>query len=148
MFQCWKDYREPEGKAQSLFSAGCMSNSDFLALSPLIKVHMSIRLEGPTSTQDHDTKKGGGGEGGEKASQQTNNIPIHITASDSTKIDAKFSEMKADTYSAFAALTIFISETWADSSVGIKGRDFPSRLDFSLQWIFMTKLLTPEKWDL
>lgn len=41
-----------------------------------------------------------------------------------------------------------VSETWASSCVRIKKNYFLSRLGFSPRWIFMTKLLTPEKWDL
>lgn len=41
-----------------------------------------------------------------------------------------------------------VSGTWASSCVRIKKNYFLSSLDFSLRWIFMTKLLTPEKWDL
>lgn len=80
----------------------------------------------------HNTEKGrgvGGGEKGEgggevekkaeekEARQQANKTSTHSTTSDSTRIDAKFSEMKACTYSTFS---ILVSETWANSSFGIK----------------------------
>lgn len=74
---------------------------------------MLITSEGSTSTQDHNAKKerrvGGEGEVGEegeekKASQQTSKTPVHITTSDSTKIDVKFSKMKAYTYYTFLGL--------------------------------------------
>lgn len=46
-----------------------------------------------------------GEEGEEKqASQGTSKIPVHFTTSDSTRVDAKFSKMKAYTYYTFLGL--------------------------------------------
>lgn len=60
-----------------------MYNADFLALSPLSKVHMLIMLERMTSTQYQDAKKKGEeeeeGEEEEKACQQTNTSMYHYT---------------------------------------------------------------------
>lgn len=103
---------------------------------------MLMMLEGSTSTQDHDTKKerGVGGEGGEvreegeeKASQKISKILVHITIFDCTRIDIKFSEMKAYAYS-----TILVSDHLSIRNVSKlfhwdKKIDFPSRFEFSLQ---------------
>lgn len=72
---------------------------------------MLMMLEVSTSTQDHDTKKERGVEGGEareegeeKVSQKISKILVHITISDGTRTDIKFSEMKAYAYSTFFGL--------------------------------------------
>lgn len=58
---------------------------------------------GPRYKKERGVGGGGGGERRRK-SKPTNKIPAHITTSDSTRIDAKFSEMKVYTYSTFSGL--------------------------------------------
>lgn len=105
---------QKEKELRTFFSGECMYKSDFLALSPLSKVHMLITLEGLTSTKDHNTirkrkgsrkrrGRGGGGRRSKGKPTNTQNI-LHIATSDSTRTGGKSSEMKTYACPTFSGL--------------------------------------------
>lgn len=91
-------------------------------------------------------RKGEGEEEEEKANQQTNKMQYISPHLSGMNIGTKFSEMKAYTYSTlFWPLTILVSETWTNSSVGIKEKKFPLKTWLQPAVNFYDQVINPWK---